>query len=114
MQHLQVHLENEQFVVFDSNDADSLQRASNQATDTQLTAFFKANRKFALARDLYYAEFLSKFTWHADKREWLPRKNKTVYGHMTFVPPTVGEKYYARLILSVTKKLAILQRHANG
>ena len=80
MQQLQVHLENEQFVVFDSNDANSLQRASNQSIDTQLTAFFKANQKYALARDLYYADFLSKFTWHSDKREWLPQKNKTVYG----------------------------------
>ena len=99
---LQIHLENEQFVIFNSNDAESLQRASDDCTDTQLTAYFKANQKYPMARELYYADFPSKFTWQADQREWRPRKKQTVYGRMAFVPPTAGEKYYARLILSVT------------
>ena len=105
VQQLQIHLENEQFLVFNSNDANSLQRASDNSSDTQLTAFFKANRTYPEARQLYYADFPSKFTWHSDEREWKPRKKKTVFGRMTFVPPTAGEKYYARLILSVTKNL---------
>ena len=105
VQHLQIHLENEQFVVFNSNNANSLQRVSEDRTDTQLTAYFKANQKYPAARDLYYADFPSKFTWKAETGEWCPRQKQTVYSRMAFVPPTAGEKYYARLILSVTKNL---------
>lgn len=105
VQHLQVHLEDEQFVVFNSNDASSLQRASDNRRDTQLTAYFKAVAKYPAARDLYYADFPSQFTWHSKEREWRPRKKRVVYGRMAFVPPTAGEKYYARMILSVAKNL---------
>ena len=73
--------------------------------DTQLTAYFKANQLYPEARELYYADFPSKFRWHTKPREWRPRKKRVVYGRMAFIPPTAGEKYYARLILSVAKNM---------
>ena len=73
--------------------------------DTQLTAYFKANQLYPEARELYYADFPSKFRWHAKPHEWRPCKKRVVYGRMAFIPPTAGEKYYARLILSVAKNM---------
>ena len=40
---LQVHLKDEQYVVFDPSTYDGLHPNDNQPSDTQLTAFFKAN-----------------------------------------------------------------------
>lgn len=94
---LPVHLEDEQFVLFDENDADAVERPPK----TQLTAFFEANERYPEARSTVYPDFPTKFTWHRDRRQWLPRKGVRTSGRMVFVPPNAGEKFYARLLLSV-------------
>ena len=97
MMQLQVHLEDEQFIVFDENDTDTL----HHRQDTHLTAFFKANAQYPEACTLTYANFPSKFTWHAGQRQWCPCKGAKTCGRMIFVPPNTGEKFYAHLLLSV-------------
>ena len=99
-----MHLENEQYVTFNSTDNNSLWCA-HWPCDTKLTAYFKANRCYPAARTLLYAEFPSKFTWHPKEEEWRPRERRTAYGRLSFIPPNAGEKYYARLILSMVKDL---------
>lgn len=59
---LPVHLEDEQFILFDENDPDAVQRPQ----ETQLTAFFKANEHYPKARSIVYPDFPTKFTWHRD------------------------------------------------
>ena len=102
MKQLQVHLENEHCVTFQPNGEHAL---SNLVQDTQLTGFFKANQKYAKARQLYYVEFPREFVWDAKKFEWFPRKRQKVYGRLVYIPPNAGEKFYAHLILSVAKNL---------
>ena len=99
-----MHLENEQYVTFNSTDNNSLWCA-RWPRDTKLTAYFKANRRYPAARTLLYAEFPSEFTWHPKEEEWRPRERRTAYGRLSFIPPNAGEKYYARLILSMVKDL---------
>ena len=70
-----------------------------------MTAFFKANQKYAEARELYYVDFPSKFVWNADRHEWIPRTKQTVFGRLVFIPPNAGERFYARLVLSMAKNL---------
>lgn len=94
---LQVHLEHEQYIVFDENDSGGIQHTQN----THLTAFFKANERYPEARSILYPDFPSKFTWHSCEREWCPRKSAKTSGRMVFVPPNAGEKFYARLLLLV-------------
>ena len=94
---LQVHLKHEQYVVFDEDDPDTAQ----QPRDTHLTAFFKANARYPEARDIVYPDFPSKFTWNYAQRRWDPRKAAKTSGRMVFVPINAGEKFYARLLLSV-------------
>ena len=102
MQQLQVHLENEQRVTFRPDGTHTL---AALVRDTQLTGFFKANQKYEEARELYYSEFPSEFVWNTNTYEWVPCKKQTVYGRLVYIPPNAGEKFYARLILSVAKNL---------
>ena len=97
---LQVHLENEQCVTFKPNG-----RLGNIKKDSQLMGFFKANKKYPDARMLYYHEFPSRFVWKKDLGEWVPRQRQTAFGRLVYIPPNAGEKFYARLILSVVKNL---------
>jgi hypothetical protein len=96
-----VHLENEQYVVFDPNriNDDPIPR------NTHLTAFIKANEQYPVARTVLYPDFPTKFTWDYSRKIWYPRKGGTTFGRMVYIPPTAGEKIYARLILSVTTDL---------
>jgi hypothetical protein len=110
---LQVHLENEQHVTFRPDGQHTL---ANLVCETQLTGFFKANQKYKDARELYYIEFPSKYVWNTETFEWVPRKKQTVYGRLVYIPPNAGEKFYARLILSVAKNLQSFEdlRKFNG
>lgn len=94
---LQVHLEGEQFVVFSDHNARNLARPG----DTPLTGFFKANERYPEARDVPYPDFPSKFTWDSRTRKWKPRQRGNTSGRMVFVPPNAGDRFYARLLLSV-------------
>ncbi len=93
---LQVHLEREQYVIFEQTDTQRF----NEEHDTHLTAFFKANQQFPEAREILYPDFPSKFTWDYGRKRWYPRKGGKTSGRMVFIPPNAGEKFYARLILS--------------
>ena len=105
VQQLPVHLEDEQSVTFRPDAPHTLRGIERNTQDTQLTGFFKANRKYPAARELCYVDFPSKFVWDTNTREWRPRKQITVYGRLVFVPPNAGDRFYARLILSVAKNL---------
>ena len=94
---LQVHLEGEQYIVFDDDD----DRDVAAPQDTPLTAFFKANQLYAEARNIPYPDFPSHFTWDHAQRKWKVCKSGKTSGRMVFVPPNAGEKFYARLLLSV-------------
>jgi hypothetical protein len=113
---LQVHLENEHRVKFRSDGSYTLRDLHENKEETQLTAFFKANIKYAAARELLYSEFPSHFVWNTDDQEWHPRKKLTVYGRLVYIPPNAGEKFYARLVLSVAKNLQSFEdlRKFNG
>lgn len=102
---LQVHLENEQTVAFRPDGSHSLRTFANGAPDTQLTGFFKANRIYPEARQLYYVDFPTRFVWRSKACKWILRKKRTAYGRMVYIPPNVGEKFYARLVLAVAKDL---------
>ena len=68
---LQVHLPNQQTVVWNDNTAIDLQTVVDQQgrKDTTLTGYFKANIKYPEARDLLYQDFPSKFVWNVEKRK---------------------------------------------
>ena len=68
---LQVHLPNQQTVVWNEDTAIDLQTVVEQkgSKDTTPTGYFKANIKYPEARDLLYQDFPSKLVWNVEKRK---------------------------------------------
>lgn len=78
---LQIHLPDQQSVVY--HDSEPLHAALARGRTTTLTEWFTANRDHQEARDLLYADFPTRFTWHS-KKKWKPRKSPA---------PVVGRMY---------------------
>lgn len=103
---LQVHLEGEHMVVFNPDEPPELimERARNERT--MLTAFFAANASPQLGpiASLYtYQEFPQHFVWHPQQKTWSLRKQGQALGRMFWVPPTAGERFYLRMLLTVVR-----------
>ena len=105
---LQIHLPGQHMVTFNPEEDINiiLDRASNE--NTTLTAYFKANadggRLGEEARKYTYQEFPQHFTWKADQKIWSKRQSPNLaIGRMYFVPPTGGERFYLRTLLTVVK-----------
>ena len=104
---LQLHLPNEQSVVFDPNDnpEDILDRAANKSTT--LEAYFKANATNLKglrtdARECLYQEFPQHFVWIKNKH-WKPRQKGFAIGRMYFAGPSAGERFFLRTLLTVVR-----------
>jgi len=103
---LQVHLPGQQYVTWNQNGPQTMQEIVQNAAarDTTLTAFFKANQEFPeLANNLLYPDFPSKFVEHHTTHRWKPRQRGFAIGRMYYVPPTAGERFYLRLLLTSVK-----------
>ena len=62
-----------------------------------------ANRKYPEAKNLTYTQFVSKFVYVKTRRTWKPRKSGYTIGRLMWVPPSTGELYFLRLMLTVAK-----------
>jgi len=90
------------------------------AEHTTLTEFFYTN-SFENdigeeARTLMYQEFPYRFVWYKDSKMWTKRQKGFSLGRMYFVPPTGGERFYLRMLLTVTrgaKSFTDLQSYEN-
>ena len=102
---LQVHLPQEQSMVFNSQtDREDLEQLAEEGGTTTLTAWLEANVKYREGRHLLYSEYVERFVYKSTLagREWCPRKRKVGQnvGRMYFVPPSSGEPYFLRLLLN--------------
>lgn len=104
---LSVHLPDRQLIHFDA--ADDIQEVLERAADrdTTLTGWFKANLEPDLinagANDLLYQDFPKKFVWVAKTHKWKIRQSGRAIGRMYTIPPTAGECFFLRLLLTVVK-----------
>ncbi|KAJ0779971.1 hypothetical protein HanPI659440_Chr06g0232421 [Helianthus annuus] len=79
-----------------------LQRTT--AAMSKFTEWMAANERHEFGRTLTYAEYPTYFTWHEKERVWEPRKGSfQVIGRIYYVSPTMGEKYYLRMLLNVVR-----------
>lgn len=78
-----------------------LEKAS--VTESMFSAWLVANSKYEEARFLTYGQFVSKFVYDKRKRLWKPRKKGFTIGRLIWVPPTTGELFYLRMMLTVVK-----------
>jgi hypothetical protein len=103
-QRLQVHLPNQQTVVF-SEDAD-LQEVVGKSNvqKTTVTEWFTTNKNYANTRDTPYAKFPKRWVWNKTSKKWTPRQRGTKIGRVYYVHPASGERYYLRMLLNVVCK----------
>jgi hypothetical protein len=102
---LQVHLPDQQLVIFEEDEENMDEVAERAAQkDTTLTAFFKANEKYPEARELLYQDIPQHFTLDRKKMQWKLRvQNRFALGRMFYAHPSSGERFYLRLLLTVVK-----------
>ena len=103
---LQVHLEGEDLITWNEDEAPDAQDVMDRATshDSKLTAYFKANENHPdQANDLLYQDFPSKFVWNPKERKWTLQKKDFSIGRMYYASPHAGEHFYLRLLLTAVK-----------
>lgn len=105
---LQIHLPGQHMVIFDPNESLESIMACSATERTTLTAFFDANNATSplheVARQYTYQDFPQNFVWNATQKQWtLRQRGRLALGRMYFVPPTAGERFYLRTLLSVVR-----------
>ena len=102
---LQVHLPDQQPVVFNPEGGTNLQDVltANANKATTLTGWFKANAESEANHDTLYQDFPSRMVWNKDTNRWTPRKQDFAIGRMYHAHPTSGERFYLRLLLTCVK-----------
>ena len=78
-----------------------LKKAS--VTKSMFTAWLIVNQEYEAARDLTYGQFVSRFVYNKKTRSWTLRKRGFTIGRLIWVPPTIGELFYLRMMLTVVK-----------
>lgn len=90
-------------MIFSANDPgdEVVGRVSNGSS--KFAAWMECNSLYPDAKLLTYAEMPSKFIWKRRERIWFPRRYRMALGRVTYVPMSVGEAYYLRLLLNIVR-----------
>ena len=91
---LRCHLKDEQHVVFDG---DNLQSVLEQQRTTELTGFFEYNQENP-DTNVKYVDFPKKFVWK--NKQWNIRKaSLDTIGRIHSIHPAAGDVFYLRILL---------------
>ncbi|XP_058774322.1 uncharacterized protein LOC131648594 [Vicia villosa] len=71
--------------------------------ESMFTAWMEANKAYPEAKNLTYSQFLSKFFYDKRYRRWRPCKRGNTIGRLIWVPPSMGELYFLRMMLTIVK-----------
>ncbi|KAI5428313.1 hypothetical protein KIW84_033342 [Lathyrus oleraceus] len=97
------HCEGQNSVYYTDFDRINTVLEKPSVTESMFTSWFEANCKYPEAQNLTYSKFVSKFVYVKKKREWKPRQKGYTIGRLIWVPPTTGELYYLRLMITHVK-----------
>lgn len=103
VERLYFHCEGQNSVYYTDFDRINTVLEKPSVTESMFTSWFEANCKYPEAQNLTYSKFVSKFVYVKKKREWKPRQKGYTIGRLIWVPPTTGELYYLRLMLTHVK-----------
>ena len=103
VQRLQVHLPQQNTVIF--NDCDDIRDVLNNEINqkTTLTEWFIANQLHVDANSLLYMDFPCHWVWNKGEAVWTRRKRGNTIGRMYSISPAAGEQYYLRMLLTICK-----------
>jgi hypothetical protein len=93
----------ENVIIYDKNRPLHDIMSNENVHKIMLMAWFDLNKENEQARGLTYAELPTKFVWQSDDRYWTPRKMGNRIGRIAYVHPSIGERYYLRLLLNTIK-----------
>ncbi|KAH1110930.1 hypothetical protein GYH30_009646 [Glycine max] len=71
--------------------------------ESKFLAWMNSNKCFSEGRNLTYSQFVSKFVYNQKARSWNLRKKGNTIGRLIWVPPTTGELFYLRMMLTACK-----------
>ncbi|XP_073362018.1 uncharacterized protein [Aegilops tauschii subsp. strangulata] len=97
---LPLHLPNMHRVAFNAQADLKNVVASENASKSMLTEYFKANQEHPRARHILYKDFPGSFTWQKKKKFWKPRVERFQIGRIVSANPAEGERYYLRVLLN--------------
>nr|GEX81184.1 uncharacterized protein [Tanacetum cinerariifolium] len=103
VERLPFHLPGQQHVVYEAG-ADITDAIDKPfVASLKFLGWMECNKTNDLAKTLTYVEFLIKFVWKAEEKVWRQRKRGFAVGRIHYVPPSVGEAYYLRVLLHKQK-----------
>ncbi|CAJ0905279.1 11459_t:CDS:1 [Entrophospora sp. SA101] len=88
--HLQVHLPNQQRVIF-NEDVNLVVVATSRIQQTSLTEYFKMNNQDPDARNLLYSDFPMYYTWNKATKSLKKRQHGGCIGRIYMAHPSEGE-----------------------
>ena len=104
VERMPVHLPNDNFITYSAKAQMDKLLSVQFLRKTMLTEWFIANQIHPEARDLTYLQFPSKWKWDSRTRSWEKRReNRPKIGRLHYVHPSVGERYYLRILLHAVK-----------
>ena len=98
VQHLPVHLPEQQTVVFDETNGSNIQERVSIST-SKLLEWFKLNERDEAARALLYTEIPLHYVWKSNAWAMRQRNVEASVVRMYHVSPQQGDKYFLRLLL---------------
>ncbi|KRH33055.2 hypothetical protein GLYMA_10G096000v4 [Glycine max] len=103
VERLYFHLENQQHVYWTDDQQIGEVLSKNTIKESMFTAWMHSNKIYSYGWDLTYHQYISRFVYVARKRCWQPRKQGNTIGRLMWVPPSAGELFYLRMMLSTAK-----------
>uniref|UniRef100_A0A0R0KKU5 Helitron helicase-like domain-containing protein n=1 Tax=Glycine max TaxID=3847 RepID=A0A0R0KKU5_SOYBN len=100
VERLHFHLPRQHNVLYEDDD-DILSKPN--ISDSKFLAWMNSNKCFSEGRNLTYSQFVSKFVYNQKARSWNLRKKGNTIGRLIWVPPTTGELFYLRIMLTTCK-----------
>ncbi|XP_058775184.1 uncharacterized protein LOC131649437 [Vicia villosa] len=103
VERLYFHLEGDNFVYYTDYELIDEVLEKPSVKESMFTAWMEANKTYSEAKDLTYSKFLTRFVYDKRYRRWRPRKRGNTIGRLIWVPPSTGELFYLRMMLTVAK-----------
>ena len=99
VQLLQIHLENQEPVIFRDGQAEAV--VMKGEPKTTLTEFFESNSAEPTATEFLYHEFPKHYSWNASAKHlsWRKQDSCRTIGRMYTVHPRQADLYYLRVLL---------------
>ncbi|CAJ0911864.1 6477_t:CDS:2, partial [Entrophospora sp. SA101] len=94
--HLQVHLPNQQRVIF-NEDVNLVVVATSRIQQTSLTEYFKMNNQDPDARNLLYSDFPMYYTWNKATKSLKKRQHGGCIGRIYMAHPSEGARSFEEL-----------------